>query len=120
MTAPDGRYWVGMTALAAYRAAQAESLPSSVMRAMIMAAAPEISALQARCAALEADALRYRWLRCQHEGNDKLDPIALAFTVFAPERGTLEPVGCMPGELDAAIDAAVSTTTDAPAEEAKP
>jgi hypothetical protein len=54
MTAPDGRYWVGMTALAAYRAAQAESLPYSVTRAMVMAAAPEIAALQARCAALEA------------------------------------------------------------------
>lgn len=34
-----------------------------------------------------------------------LEPEPLAFTVFYPVRGELEPVGCIYGELDAAIDA---------------
>lgn len=64
---------------------------------------------------LERDAERYRWLREQHEGHegdDILAPNAMTYCVFAPHveglRGnirSLEPIGCMPGELDAAIDA---------------
>lgn len=52
-----------------------------------------------------ADAKRYRWLRDQHEGPDGAE----TFCVFAPdyEADCLQPVGSMPGELDAAIDAAI-------------
>jgi len=77
------------------------------------APAPELDAGVVR------DAERYRWLRDQHEGHEDLSydaddlpqpltPTALAFTVFKPDRGSLEPVGCIPGELDKAIDAAMS------------
>jgi len=55
------------------------------------------------------DAERYRWLRIQHNGGDLkfYDELrALAFTVFHPVGGELEPVECMPGALDKAIDAA--------------
>ena len=73
--------------------------------------------------ALRADAVRYRWLREQHEGKQELsfdaeglpmplEPEALAFTVFMPERGSLEPVGCIVGELDAAIDAAIAASKE--------
>jgi hypothetical protein len=68
------------------------------------------------------DAKRYRWLREQHEGHEELAfdadglptpmaPTALAFTVFRPDETgdeSLVPVGCIPGELDEAIDAAMS------------
>lgn len=55
-----------------------------------------------------ADARRYRWLREQHEGKDSGE----TFCVFAPNRGMhyLDPVGSMPGELDAAIDAELPAT----------
>lgn len=54
------------------------------------------------------DAERYRWLRSQHENGES----ACTFSVFAPDsevesEATLYPVGCIPGELDAAIDAAL-------------
>lgn len=50
------------------------------------------------------DAERYAYLRSQHEGS-----VAASFAVFAPEQpiGEFGPVGSMPGELDAAIDAAM-------------
>jgi hypothetical protein len=55
--APDGRFWIGMTPLAACRAEQEERTPAAVRLARIMAAVdepdPEVAALQARCAALE-------------------------------------------------------------------
>lgn len=67
------------------------------------------------------DALRYRWLRDQHEGQTGLqmdadglpipmEPTPCAFTVFMPDPDGIEsliPVGCIPGELDDAIDAAI-------------
>jgi hypothetical protein len=84
-------------------------------------ATPELLAsLLARLDAAEADARRYRWLRDQHQGQTELDydaeglpmpiePTAVAFTVFKPGRDLcLEPVGCLPGELDAFIDAALT------------
>ena len=60
------------------------------------------------------DAERYRWLRSQHENGES----ACTFAVFAPDsavesEATLYPVGCMPGELDAAIDAAIADDLDA-------
>lgn len=50
------------------------------------------------------DSERYAYLRSQHEGS-----VAASFAVFAPEQpiGEFGPVGSMPGELDAAIDAAI-------------
>lgn len=50
------------------------------------------------------NAERYAYLRSQHEGS-----VAASFAVFAPEQpiGEFGPVGSMPGELDAAIDAAI-------------
>lgn len=50
------------------------------------------------------DSERYAYLRSQHEGS-----VAASFAVFAPEQpiGEFGPVGSMPGELDAAIDAAM-------------
>lgn len=66
---------------------------------------------------LEQDAERYRWLRSQHEAQENhsdtegfswTEPVACAFTVFCPTYDEcLEPVGCFPGELDAAIDEAM-------------
>lgn len=63
------------------------------------------------------DAARYAWLRSQHEAQEVhsdtegfswSEPAACAFTVFRPTRDeSLEPVGCFPGELDEAIDAAM-------------
>lgn len=52
---------------------------------------------------------RYRWLREQHEGQDSGE----TFCVFEPDYGAhcLEPVGSMPGELDAAIDAAIRASS---------
>jgi hypothetical protein len=78
------------------------------------------------------DAKRYRWLREQHEGREELafdadglptpmEPTALAFTVFRPDETgceSLVPVGCIPGELDAAIDAAMSAGLPDPSLEA--
>lgn len=65
---------------------------------------------------LRKDAARYRWLREQHQGvATKVDaewfeytePTEHAWMVFRPtEECQAEPVGCLPGELDAAIDAA--------------
>ncbi|ANC43005.1 hypothetical protein [Pandoraea pnomenusa] len=64
------------------------------------------------------DAERWRFIREEHEGTESFDdaegftitePTARAFTVFKPGRDVhLEPIGCMPGELDAAIDAAIA------------
>lgn len=79
---------------------------------------PLAEAAERVIAPLVRDAERYRWLRQQHEGHEPLSldadglpmplvPTELAFTVFQPERGSLEPVGCIPGELDAAIDTAM-------------
>lgn len=52
------------------------------------------------------DAARWRELRRQHEGNE-----AAALCVFQDtEGGDLDPVGSLPGELDAAIDAAIAST----------
>ena len=87
------------------------------------AAAEEIDRLQARCAALEADAMRYRWLR------DKADFLRLKEgspqVCMTDEWGGI--VSTLPSAyprgrlLDAAIDAAaiISTTPAAPAEGAK-
>jgi hypothetical protein len=63
----------------------------------------QLAAELARADAAERDAERYRWLREQHESD-----AALSFTVFMPEDCDLAPVGSMPGELDAAIDAALT------------
>ncbi|MNS66163.1 hypothetical protein D3C72_993650 [compost metagenome] len=54
------------------------------------------------------DAKRYRWLRKQHEGKAK------SLTVFGPHEffEGLEPVGSMPGELDASIDAAMAAAQE--------
>jgi len=70
---------------------------------------------------VKRDAERWRWLRDQHEGLEPLSydaeglPLpqevrALAFTVFQPERGSLVPVGCIEGELDEAVDAAMAAS----------
>lgn len=81
-----------------------------------------LAAAEQRAAEDRKDAERYRWLKKQHEGHEDLaydadglpipmEPTALAFTVFRPdETGTesLVPVGCIPGELDSAIDAAIA------------
>lgn len=78
------------------------------------------AAYESRIAELEADAGRYRWLRSEHEGHVGLEfdadglpmpiePAALAWTVFRPVDGALEPVGCIVGELNAAIDAALNS-----------
>lgn len=63
------------------------------------------------------DAKRYQWLRAQHEMQDTFEdsegftvrsPAESAWTVFRPGQITsLEPVGCIPGELDEAIDAEI-------------
>jgi hypothetical protein len=65
----------------------------------------------------EKDARRYRWLRAQHEMHEEFEddlgmtcrsPAEHAFTVFKPGRDvSLEPVGCVPGELDQTIDAEI-------------
>ena len=65
------------------------------------------------------DAEYWRFLREQHEGTESLEdaegftvtePTARAFTVFKPGQGDyhLEPVGCMPGELEETIRAAIA------------
>lgn len=58
----------------------------------------------AEIAAQLGDALRYRWLREQHESSDSDETMC----VFRPDvgRGCLMPVSIEPGQLDAAIDAA--------------
>ena len=54
--------------------------------------------------AAERDAARYAWLRSQHEDADS----GITMCVFEPVNdSSLEPIGCMEGELDAAIDAAM-------------
>lgn len=70
--------------------------------------------LRAKLAECEKDAARYRWLRNQHQGvATKVDaewfeytePTEYAWTVFHPTTEfQWEPVSCIPGELDAAID----------------
>jgi hypothetical protein len=57
-------------------------------------------------AADTADAARYRELREQHEGRDSGESLC----VFQPDSSLdcLNPVGAMPGELDAVLDAAIS------------
>jgi hypothetical protein len=73
------------------------------------AIANKISELADRLAALgdvEKDAARYRFIRTQHEGDDPV-----SFCVFRGVHDAMqgmEPVGSVPGELDAAIDAANS------------
>lgn len=67
--------------------------------------------------ALRKDAARYRWLRDQHQGvATKVDaewfeytePTEHAWMVFRPTAEfQSDPVSCIPGELDAAIDAAI-------------
>lgn len=65
------------------------------------------------------DAELWRFLREQHEGTESFkdaegftitEPTAQAFTVFKPGQGDyhLEPVGCMPGELEKTIRAAIA------------
>ena len=65
------------------------------------------------------DAEYWRFLREQHEGTESFEdaegftvtePTARAFTVFKPGQGDyhLEPVGCMPGELEETIRAAIA------------
>ena len=82
----------------------------------------EIAQLKAERDALLKDAERYRWLRGQHEGHEDMEfdadglpmpiePTALAWTVFRPENESLEPVGCIVGELDAAIDEAMASSS---------
>ncbi len=66
---------------------------------------------RALLSALQEDAehaARYRWLREQHESSDSSE----SFCVFAPVPShNLEPVGIMPGELDAIIRSAMSLGT---------
>ena len=79
---------------------------SSVITRMVPSGEGMMSAMQ--------DAKRYRWLRAQHEMQDMFEdsegftvrgPAESAWTVFRPGRtASLEPVGCIPGELDKAID----------------
>lgn len=59
---------------------------------------------KAEVEALRADAEQWRFVRAQHEGDD-----SEAICVFAPvgaNAGVLDPIGSMPGELDAFIKAA--------------
>ena len=81
----------------------------------------ELAAERKRADEAEKDAKRYRWLRGQHEGIGPLnydadgvmmpvEPTEIAFTVFRPDPSgdeSLSVVGCIPGELDAAIDEAM-------------
>ena len=92
-----------------------------------------LSAAEQRAEAMGRDAARYRWLREQHEGHAEIEldadglpmpmePNALAFTVFMPDPSgdeSLITVGCFPGELDAAIDAALAQSTEQTTEKEK-
>jgi hypothetical protein len=73
--------------------------------------ASAVAALQARCAALEADALRYRWLR---DSREERMPDGTTRDVYDEDGALL-----YGASLDAAIDTCLSTTPDAPAEGAK-
>lgn len=68
--------------------------------------------LIARVAELQADAARWREIRRSHEESDSGESIC----VFDPDHGAhcLQPVGSMPGELDAAIDAAIAVRKEQP------
>lgn len=59
-------------------------------------------ALEEQIMRMGKDAERYRFVREQHEDD------ADCFCVFEPRLDHLAPVGSMPGELDAAIDAALA------------
>lgn len=59
---------------------------------------------EARQAALERDAARYRWLREQHTYDGEGDSDIKRWYVQAGR----EPVPCDPGALDAEIDAAMA------------
>lgn len=70
---------------------------------------------------LRKDAARYRWLRIQHEGEplyegaqwpDFTDSTEISFCVFMPVNDMLEPIGCIPGELDEAIDTAITAAQE--------
>lgn len=80
------------------------------MEAKLQVTQAEPTQALTRLEAAEKDAERYRWLRSQHENGES----ACTFSVFAPDsdaedEATLYPVGCLPGELDTAIDTALAT-----------
>lgn len=78
----------------------------------------EVEKLEQQRDELQRDAERYRWLRDQHQGVatnvdaewfEYTEPTEYAWTVFKPGVDLcLEPVSCIPGELDTAIDAAIA------------
>lgn len=126
VTGPDlGRVAMMMNLKGAHGLGGRRSGGESAANCRLIAAAHPAAILAVLAALDEArrDAERYRWLRSQHEGlTDPLqmdadgfpmpqEPTALAFTVFRPDPSGMEslvPVGCIPGELDAAIDAALT------------
>lgn len=90
LTAPDGRYWEGMTPLAACGAEQSERVPADVALARILEAAKPTPD--------EVDAQRYRWLREMHDSTD-------AVTLWHVRGAYGKPIAS--GALDAEIDAAM-------------
>ena len=79
------------------RAHGLDGTPKRMLDAML-AAAPSAPPSESD----KEDAERWRELRRQHEGED-----SHALAMFGPDdEDGLSPIGCMPGELDAAIDAA--------------
>lgn len=83
-----------------------EALEATVFLTAVVGKA-DLRALLADLDAVRAEAVRYRKLRQQHEEADS----GLTLCVFQPVNdSTLEPVGSMPGELDAAIDALKGAT----------
>lgn len=77
------------------------------LKSALTAALARAEKAEAELERVRKDAARYEWLRSQHESDT-----ACAFSVFAPDgdkesEAVMYPVGSMPGELDAAIDAAM-------------
>lgn len=80
------------------------------LRAQVQDQALHLISAHAQAEEAHADAELYRYLRAQHEGEH-----AQAFCVFCPGVvNGLDPVGSMPGELDAAIRAAMKESHDRP------
>lgn len=79
----------------------------------------ELEQLRAENAELRKDAERYWLIRDQHQGKAKhidaewyeyYEPTPYGFTVFHspnPDQCSIEPVGCIAGELDRVVDAAM-------------
>lgn len=107
-TVDEFSYAAGMSAISVHEGIAPGSPDHSIAKQRFNRTRAAVEAsVRALLAASRQDAehaAMYRWLRGQHEESDSAE----SFCVFAPVPAhSLEPVGIMPGELDAAIRAAM-------------